>query len=64
MQIALPLNPTEQLSGIGLPLVPGEQPQAGLDDLALGPEASCRHRLGEERVVDLDVGSHRDSRDV
>jgi hypothetical protein len=59
MQITLPLNPTEQLSRVRLPLVPGEQPQAGLDDFARGPETGCRHRLGKELVVDLDVGPHR-----
>jgi hypothetical protein len=51
---------SEQLPCARLPLVPCEQPQARLDDLALGLEAGGCHRLGEERIVDLDVGSHRD----
>jgi hypothetical protein len=39
MQIALPSDPPEQLVSIRLPLVPREQPQARLDDLAFGSEA-------------------------
>jgi hypothetical protein len=35
-----------------------QQSQTRLDDLAFGPQASCRHGLGEKRVIDLDVGSH------
>jgi hypothetical protein len=55
MQIALPSDAAKQPLGIGLPLLPSQQPQAGLHDLTLGPEASCRHRLGQQRVVALDV---------
>jgi hypothetical protein len=61
LQIALPSNATEQLAGTGLPLVPRKQPQARLDHLALGPEAGRRHRLGQQSVVDLDTGSHRNA---
>jgi hypothetical protein len=58
MEIALPSNATKQLPGIGLALVAREQPQARLDHLALGPEPGRSHRLGEQRVVDLDLGPH------
>jgi hypothetical protein len=57
-QIALPSDAAEERSGISLPLSPRQQPQARLNHLALGPEAGRRHRSGEQRVVDLDVGAH------
>jgi hypothetical protein len=38
MQGALPAEAAKQLLGIGLPLLPDQQPQAGLYDLALGLE--------------------------
>jgi hypothetical protein len=38
MQVTLPADAAKQLLGIGLPLLPGQQPQAGLYDLALGLE--------------------------
>jgi hypothetical protein len=53
-----PIGTPKQLSGIGLPPLAGEQPQAGLHDLALGPKAACCHCLGQERVVDIDAGAH------
>jgi hypothetical protein len=57
--IALPADATEQLASIGLSLALCQQPQTRLDDLALRPESGRRHSLGHHRIVDLDVGSHR-----
>jgi hypothetical protein len=59
MQITLPADAAEQRSRVRLPLVPCDQPQARLDGLALGLRAGDRHRLGEERIVNLDAGSDR-----
>ena len=56
MQIALPSDPTDSFRAFGLPLVPGEQPQAGLDDLALDPEPSPPSPRRGARVVNFDGG--------
>jgi hypothetical protein len=57
IEIALPSDVAEQLSGVGLSLVPRQQSQARFDNLTLGPEAGGRHGFRHQRIVDLNVGA-------
>jgi hypothetical protein len=58
VQIVLPAQTSELSERLGLFPQANQQPQALFDCGTLGRQAGGRHGLGQQRVVDIDVGPH------